>query len=67
MQRLQLPAQRILDEEGKLIRCPRCGAGYHHSRAAGNTEPGIDPRNLELECGRCGLIFYEFFKANNGD
>ncbi len=60
MKEILHPLRQVLDEKGNTIRCPKCRYDCHRVMGAGNTDKGINPRNLELECGRCKTMFYEF-------
>lgn len=61
MPKIKPPMREILDS-GVPIRCPKCGYSYHRAIGAGTTPIGIDPYNIELECGRCEKHFYVFLR-----
>ena len=60
MVKVQPRMRQMVSAKHELILCPECGYDCHYSMGVGQTETGVDPQNLKLECGRCRLEFYEF-------
>ena len=62
--KIKPPLRQITWANEQFIRCPRCGYDCHRVMGAATTDKGIDPNNIELECGRCEKPFYVFLEAN---
>lgn len=54
------PIRQVINEKGHTVKCPICQYDRCKIMGAGTTPVGINPRNLELECGNCRTRFYEF-------
>ena len=57
------PMKQYKYDNGEVVMCPRCGYDCVRVVGAATTGPGIDPLNIELECGRCEMPFYIFIRG----